>query len=451
MLSVGPLFPGSCVPLASVWIDGYTGSRKHESSILECRLVKAARKDLEWLRKRIKKERLIGKGRLSAEREKNLRSLARMMNKQNVTHIPVTRELLECFDVAITPEENEFLLKIGTEPLSYEQISRFSKLSHESFRPFLETICRKGLVWTRNDEKGEEQYVLAPILVGWFEMFLSDGSEAPEKKEFARRVDVLFKSWGKFNIFPIRNLWNLQTEKSRAHRRVVVPGKTDNKKRVLLDVRKPLKASNMKVYPAKSINELIENYGDAGKIALLHCFCRQWRKLLGESCRFDQPYESCIALGDFTGHVVKYGIGRYISKEEALKIIQEVQRKGAVHQVFHEREDLRLSEIAICNCCWDCCGIIGSYSRGLLPIRVKSYYQAQIIDGPSCTGCGTCVKYCPTRAVSVVNKKSKIDGERCIGCGQCELQCTENVIELVYEERDVTLPLLKKSERRIPA
>jgi len=287
--------------------------------------------------------------------------------------------------------------------------------------------------------------------VGWFELFLSDGSEAPEKKEFARRVDELFKSWGKFNVFPIRNIWNYQTDKSRAHRRVVVAQEKGEKKKVVLDVQQPIKTSDTKIYPAPSVRELIEKYGDANKIAVVHCFCRQWRKFLEETCRFDQPSESCIILGDFTKYAVKYGIGRYISKEEALKIIKEVQDKGAVHQVFHEKEDLRLPEIAICNCCWDCCGILGSYNRGLLPMRVKSYYLAQIIDESSCTGCGTCVKYCPTRAASVENKKFRIDEGKCIGCGQCELQCPENVIELIYKEREVTIPLLKKSEVRIPA
>ncbi len=388
---------------------------------------------------------------MSKKREKDLRALAHLMNKQNITSIPVTRELLRCFDVAITPEENEFLLRIGTEPLTYEQISAFSGLSDKKFRLFLETICRKGFIWIHYPEKEEERFVLAPILVGWFEVFLSDGSEAPEKKEFARRVDDLFKSWGKFNVFPARNLWNRRTEATRPHRRVVVPQGMRKKKAVVLNIRQPIKTSDTKIYPASSVRELIEEHGDAHKIAVVHCFCRQWRKFLGETCRFDHSPESCIVLGGLTEYVVRYGIGRHISKEEALKIVEEAQRKGAVHQVFHERDDLHLPEIAICNCCWDCCGIIGSYNRGLLPIRVKSYYLAQIIDGSSCTGCGTCVRYCPTRAVIVKNKKSAIDEQKCIGCGQCEIQCPENVIELLYEERNVTIPLLRKSESRIPA
>jgi ferredoxin len=388
---------------------------------------------------------------MSKERRAKLSDLAHLMNKQNVTSIPVTRELLDCFDLVITPEENDFLLRMGTKSFIYEQISSLSDLPGQSFGPFLETLLKKGLVWTRPGENDEEIYTLAPILVGWFEMYLSDGADTPEKREFARRVDRLFTSWGKFNVYPIRSLWNYHTKRSsRAHRRVVVPQNPSRKvKTIEISIDQPLKTSDMEIHLTKSVNELIEKYGQKNKIALVHCFCRQWRKFVDEPCRFDQPYESCIVLGDFTRYVVKYGIARYISREEALQIIQEVQGKGAVHQVFHEREDLNKPEIAICNCCWDCCGVLGSYNRGLLPMRVKSYYSAQIVDDSLCTGCGTCVKYCPTRAVSLANKKSRIDLEKCIGCGQCELQCPEGVIALEYEEREVVLPLLKKSEARL--
>jgi ferredoxin len=393
----------------------------------------------------------MGKSKMSKERREKLSALARLMNKQNITSIPVTRELLDCFDVAITTKEADFLLRMSTETLNYEQVSSLSDLPERSFRPFLETILRKGLVWTCTDENEEETYRLAPILVGWFEMYLSDGADTLEKREFARRVDKLFKSWGRFNVYPIRTLWNYHTKRrSRAHRRVVVPQNPSQKaKTVEIAIDQPLSTSDMEIHLTESVNELIEKYGEKNKIALVHCFCRQWRKFVDEPCRFDQPYESCIVLGDFTRYVVKYGIARYISKEEALQIIQEVQDKGAVHQVFHEKEDIHQPEIAICNCCWDCCGVLGSYNRGLLPMRVKSYYYAQIVDDSLCTGCGTCVKYCPTRAVSVANKKSQIDVEKCIGCGQCELQCPEGVIALEYKEREVVLSLLKKSEARL--
>ncbi|UCE39866.1 MAG: 4Fe-4S binding protein [Candidatus Aminicenantes bacterium] len=391
------------------------------------------------------------KKKITKERLANLRALAHKMNKQNVSSIPVTRALLDCFDVVITPEENEFLLKIGRDPLNFRQISAFSELPEESFRPFLKTLCEKGLIWTHYTEEEEELFVLPPILLGWFEAFLSDGADTPQKREFAHRVDDLFKSWGKFNVFPFRNLWNYHTQKkSRSHRRVVIPQETKEKVEIVqVDVRQKIKTPETKIYPTRSVFELIDKYGDKNQIAVVHCFCRQWRKFMGEPCRFEHADESCIALGRITRYTVNYGIARYISKEEALDIIKDVQKKGAIHQVFHEREDLDEPEIGICNCCWDCCGVIGSYSRGLIPMRARCYYVAQIPDESLCTGCGTCIKYCPVKAVSVVNKKSRIDEAKCIGCGQCELKCPEGIIALTFEEREVSLTLEKKSKARI--
>jgi ferredoxin len=388
---------------------------------------------------------------ISRERLKNLRALARQMNRQNSSTIPVTRALLDCFDVVVTPEENEFLLKIGAEPLNYRQIFSCSHLPEKSFRPFLKTLCEKGLIWTRYTEEGQELYVLAPILLGWFEMFLSDGADTPQKREFARRVNALFNSWGKFNVFPIRGLWNYHTrKKSRSHNRIIIPQETGERiKTVQIEMHQPIKVQETRIYPARSVYELIDKYGDKNQIAVVHCFCRQMRKFLGETCRFKHKGESCIAIGEITKYAVNYGIGRYIGKAEALEIVKDVQKKGAVHQVYHEREDLDEPEIAICNCCWDCCGVLGSYNRGLFPIRKRSYYLARIEDESKCTGCGMCVKFCPVRAVSIEDKKPQIDPSRCIGCGQCEFQCSANVISLVYDEREVILPLEKKSEARI--
>jgi ferredoxin len=156
-----------------------------------------------------------------------------------------------------------------------------------------------------------------------------------------------------------------------------------------------------------------------------------------------------MVIGEGSKHVVKSGIGRYVSKEEALKLIQQLQEKGAVHQIFHEQEDVSHPEIAICNCCWDCCGLLGSYNRGILPLHLKSYYEAQISDESLCQGCGTCEEHCPVQAIVVQDDRSHVNAAKCIGCGQCELQCPEGVIRMVPKERVVMLPLQKRSEARI--
>jgi len=395
----------------------------------------------------------MGKTKMSSEREQNLRALAKLMNKQNVRPVPITKALLDCFEMAITPEENAFLLRMGREPHTYEEAASLSNLPEESFRPFFETQLEKGLIWPERTKEGEERFTLSPIFVGWFELYLSDGKETPDKKEFAHGVDRYFKSFKKINFFPLRNFLNYQCQRKSKSLQTIAAIKQPNetKKTVSIHVDRKLEVPATKVFPAKSVFELIEKYGDSNKIALVHCFCRQWRKMVNEPCRFDLPSEACIVIGDMTKYIVDYGIGRYISKEKALEIIQEVEEKGAVHQVFYEKEDINQPEIAICNCCWDCCGILGSYNRGILPLRLKSYYCSEISDDSLCLGCGACEKYCPVNAISLVDEKANIDTQKCIGCGQCALQCPEDAITLIFREREVILPLQKKSRARIAA
>jgi hypothetical protein len=69
-----------------------------------------------------------------------------------------------------------------------------------------------------------------------------------------------------------------------------------------------------------------------------------------------------------------WGYGRKVSKAEAFDILKEVREQGAVHSVIHERDDHSLQALAICNCCWDCCGILKPYNMGIMPLKYKSSY-----------------------------------------------------------------------------
>ncbi len=55
-----------------------------------------------------------------------------------------------------------------------------------------------------------------------------------------------------------------------------------------------------------------------------------------------------------------------------------------------------------------------------------------------CTGCGTCVKWCPQEAIALVDDLAVINGEKCIGCGECLAMCRFDAVKfnwgVTYED-----------------
>jgi len=55
-----------------------------------------------------------------------------------------------------------------------------------------------------------------------------------------------------------------------------------------------------------------------------------------------------------------------------------------------------------------------------------------VIDEERCTGCGFCVKACPSNALEVLDKKARMakDQPLCFSCGNCTTICPEGAVEL---------------------
>ena len=56
------------------------------------------------------------------------------------------------------------------------------------------------------------------------------------------------------------------------------------------------------------------------------------------------------------------------------------------------------------------------------------------IDSEKCTGCGVCMKWCPSNALTLLDKKITIDRNVCIGCGECILSCEQHAIKMPWDE-----------------
>ena len=59
------------------------------------------------------------------------------------------------------------------------------------------------------------------------------------------------------------------------------------------------------------------------------------------------------------------------------------------------------------------------------------------------------MKYYPINVIHLSDKKAVLDNSKCIGCGQCGFQYPQDAIELIFDEREVYVPIQKKSECRL--
>jgi ferredoxin len=380
--------------------------------------------------------------------KEKLQQLANLMNEQSETPFIVTDDLLYIFDAALEPEEVDFLLKMGGGNLSRGDVETRVGLPQKDCDRLLETLLNKGHITELEAGDGEHYLHIMPIFPGWFEHYLMSGADTPDRREFSRRVTAYFTA---ARAVP-PDLLNMILKDVSPHRSVATANPSSSR---LIEVNRALPPQVSEVYPAHSVLNLLEKLPEDEIISVGHCFCRQQRKLDGDPCRMHLPDEACLGLGPAAEHLIARKFGRRISKKEAIALVKEAEDKGAIHQAGRlvPLKDFKVKyEVdIICNCCWDCCGVIGNYSRGNTPFMLKSYYIAEMPDENECNGCGICEQFCPVSAIDVDgNGTARIDAKMCCGCGLCVLHCPEQAIRLKPFERNVFLPVLEGAKRRIP-
>ena len=99
--------------------------------------------------------------------------------------------------------------------------------------------------------------------------------------------------------------------------------------------------------------------------------------------------------------------GRYITKEEALEILQKAEDNGFVHQITNIDGEDKI--FAICNCNVNVCYALRTSQLFNTPNMSRSAYVAHV-DKANCVACGRCVEYCPAGAVTLGQKLCKKDG-----------------------------------------
>lgn len=165
----------------------------------------------------------------------------------------------------------------------------------------------------------------------------------------------------------------------------------------VIPVEKAIEAENTSV-SVEHISHWLEKYD--GKIGVGVCTCRRQQRLRGEGDGSVEQ-ECCIGLGDLAEWCDITGRGHYITKEEALEILQRSERHGFVHQTTNIDGEDKI--VGLCNCAPGVCNAIRTSQLYNTPNMSRSAYRAHV-DHTKCVACGKCVEVCPVGAAKLGQK-----------------------------------------------
>jgi ferredoxin len=359
--------------------------------------------------------------------------------RQGLVQFPVTDTAVEIIRrvVGNSQDELDLIYAFREKPSqTLVQLSASSGFSGETIEQLSNSLAKKGLVFNQPSSSGVMVYRLLPLMmVGLMEykfMGALTGSEA--EKELAMLFERLLGELRDQTQGHYDSLAPLFAGAPAVDRTVPAAKTADGKTIRIVPVETPLDAVEELILPSQTVEAIINKFDD---IAVGHCFCRQRRSLLGDPCKTNAPVLNCFSFGKSARHTSAQGFAKKVTREEALNILKEAEQAGLIHKAFHPGSRESSPETSICNCCKDCCDTLRIWRDGTLPM-INSTNTLSVIDTVACTGCGTCLDWCPTDAI-VLNQAgvAQRDEGACLGCGVCARFCPESAISLKAGARKV--------------
>ncbi len=299
---------------------------------------------------------------------------------------------IKLLEFLYTPDEANLACELGIQWETSEEIAqRLNMLPKEALAGLFAMARQVKVLIDRQD--GKYKFRLAPFIVGSYE-----ASGDRMDPQLASLVEDYFNDGGVYGI--------MQPQPA-LHRVIPAVDSTDLEW----------------ILPYDNVLKILET---AEVFRLQDCICRKQQKSLNSGC--DAPLHNCLTFST----IARSPKPGDITKQEAIKIIDEAEKAGLVHSVSNVIDGLSY----ICNCCGCCCGILRGITKfGIENSMARANYEA-VVDAPSCIGCKICLKRCQVAAIAIVDGKAVIDRDKCLGCGLCVSTCTTKAIKLLPRPLD---------------
>jgi Na+-translocating ferredoxin:NAD+ oxidoreductase subunit B len=317
-----------------------------------------------------------------------------------------------------TEEEAETYIHLTENLETPEQIAQRDGLDPERLAMILQNMAEKGLVFPKR-AGAQRYYAAAPAFHGLYEHQVvrmdQELAQIMEEYVWAEKVPEAPPPGREVLAgFPLRT----------------IPVETQ------IGVSRP-------IAPYEDVKEII---GKQDRIAVAKCFCTVQQQALGKHC--NQPEEVCLLLGFYADYYVDLGLGRRITQEEALEVLNRSEEAGLVHQMPNSTDPA-----AICNCCPNCCGQLRFLKMLPNPAAFVTSDHFATVERELCTGCQLCVERCRFDAITMsAESLADVNRERCIGCGLCVSSCVVDAIVLAAKpaperrEPGFTTPFMRSSQ-----
>ena len=294
-----------------------------------------------------------------------------------------------------TPDAAEIFMKLKPSPETAAEIAaRIGETPEEAERKLFE-MSKKGQVF-RMGKDGSHRYMATAFLVGIAEFQMN------------RLTPEFAKDYQEFEPILLQATW--MKGKTRDLRTIPIMEAVD---------------SSAQVMPYERAEETILS---AKYIAISDCMCRKIKELVHKPC--SHPAEVCFHFGSGSHYFVENGMGRYISKDEAMSILKKGIASGLVCQISAPQDPN-----ALCMCCPCCCGPLRACKACVKPSEmVNSNFFARVSED-DCTGCEACAESCPMDAVTM-DEVARINLDRCIGCGVCAVMCPAEAVKVFRKEKE---------------
>jgi electron transport complex protein RnfB len=309
---------------------------------------------------------------------------------------------MEILRIMFTPEEAELLSDAFSAPFqefkTVEEIAQCTEKTEEEVKHIIKTLKQESLIFSCIDDKtGEPRYSLLPLEYGSLS-YLAITRE-PEKR------DAILPLFQKICTGEI----------------AMGSGVTEYPWGRVIPVEESVVVVN-KILPYKEVKDLMNT---ARTIAVVPCFCRTQNPCT-------HPVETCMGFNEGADYMVEGGFGRYLTRDEALDLLETVEDAGLVHTAVYTQKGITF----MCNCCICACPILRRLKDSENPRALTSSGEIPQINPDMCTVCGTCVEICPLDAhyYHPDNENPEMIGlkeNQCVGCGLCVRHCPNNAITLV--------------------